>query len=295
MTPLPITAIIQARMTSTRLPGKVLREIAGQPMLARVVERARRSKWLDRVIVATTEQPADDDIADFCDRRGYDCFRGSLHDVLDRCYQAARSLEAGVIVRITADCPLTDPGLIDETIAAFLGFGKEGKADLRLWKPLPENFEFPFDFAANRLPPPWKRTYPIGLDIEVCSFPALERAWKEADQAYHREHVMPYIYELERSRHYRSLEEAGRDEALPPGFFRVLLLNHERDYGHLRWTVDTPADLEVVRKIFEYFGGENTFTWKEVLALYEQSPELAGLNAGVFHKDYRETDSSKDV
>jgi spore coat polysaccharide biosynthesis protein SpsF len=292
MFPHPITAIIQARMTSTRLPGKVLREIAGQPMLMRVVERVKRSKWLDKVIVATTDQPADDDIAEYCESRSYDCFRGSLNDVLDRSYQAALSVKAGILVRITADCPVIDPGLIDETVSAFLGFEKGSEVEPGIQMPLPGNFVSPFDFAANRLPPPWKRTYPIGLDIEVCTFQSLERAWKEADQAYHREHVMPYLYELERSRHYRSLEDARRDEELPPGFFRVLVLDHDPDYGHLRWTVDTPADLEVVRKIYEYFGGGDTFTWKEALALYDHSPEMASLNAGVLHKDYRETDSS---
>jgi spore coat polysaccharide biosynthesis protein SpsF len=294
MTISPITAIVQARMTSTRLPGKVLRDIAGQPMLARVVERTRRAKWLDRVIVATTHLPADDDIADFCERRRYECFRGSLHDVLDRCYKAAKSVNAGIIVRVTADCPLADPGLIDDTVSAFLGFEGGSKIDPGIKKPLPDDFDFPLDFAANRLPPPWKRTYPIGLDIEVCTFASLERAWQEAEMTYHREHVMPYLYELERSRHYRSVEEVKRDMDIPAGFFRVLLLDHDSDYGHLRWTVDTPADLEVVRKIFEYFGGDDTFSWKDVLALYEQSPELRAFNAGVFHKDYRETDYTKD-
>lgn len=277
-------------MTSTRLPGKVLREIAGQPMLARVVERTRRSILVERIIVATTNQTADDDIAEFCERRGYEYYRGSLQDVLDRCYRAALSLQAGVIVRITADCPLIDPDIIDETLSAFLGLGLRGTAEKVPFRPIVDDFRFPFDFAANRLPPPWKRTYPIGLDTEVCTFSALERAWKEADKPHHREHVMPYLYEEERSRHYLSLEEMAQDNEIAPDFFRVLLVNHTPDYGHLRWTVDTPADLEVVRKIFEYFGGEDTFTWKDVLALYEQTPELAGLNAGIRHKHYNESD-----
>jgi spore coat polysaccharide biosynthesis protein SpsF len=283
-----MVGIIQARMSSNRLPGKVLRDIAGEPMLARVVERTLRSEWLDRVIVATTDQAADDDIVDFCSRRGYDCFRGSLHDVLDRFYQAALAAQASIIVRITADCPLIDPGLIDEAVSAFIGFGDGNKAELKRLKPLPVDARYPFDFAANRLPPPWTRTYPIGLDIEVCSFQALERAWKEADQPHHREHVMPYLYEQERSKHYRSIEDAAQDDDIPAGFFRVLLLDHDPDYGHLRWTVDTPADLEVLRKIFLNFDGQDTFGWKDVISLYEKSPELLSLNADVLHKHYRE-------
>jgi spore coat polysaccharide biosynthesis protein SpsF len=173
-------------------------------------------------------------------------------------------------------------------ISAFLGFKDRERPQPKQLKPLPADFEIPFDFAANRLPPPWTRTYPIGLDIEVCSFTALERAWKEADQPYQREHVMPYLYELERSRHYRSVLEAAQDKGIPPDYFRVLILDHEPDFGHLRWTVDTPADLEVVRMIFEYFGSQDNFSWKDVLALYENSPELLSLNAGVLHKNYRE-------
>src|SRR5512133_3030988 len=142
-----VVAIVQARMSSSRLPGKVLLDLAGQPMLARVVERARRSRRIDQVAVATTTDPSDDPVEAFCRERGYACVRGSMHDVLDRYYQAARQLQAGVIVRLTADCPLVDPGLIDETVQAF--------------------HREEVDFACNRLPPPFTRTYPIGLDVEV--------------------------------------------------------------------------------------------------------------------------------
>lgn len=129
-----IVAIIQARMGSSRLPGKVLLDIAGQPMLAWVVERTRQAKTVDEVVVATTTDPADDAVAALCQRRGYAYFRGSLYDVLDRYYQTAKTYCAEAIVRITADCPLIDPNLIDRTIQEFLRAG--------------------VDFAANRLPPP---------------------------------------------------------------------------------------------------------------------------------------------
>ena len=160
-----IVALIQARMSSSRLPGKVLMDITGEPMLSRVVERTRLAAQVNQVVVATTTDACDDTVADFCQAHAYPCFRGNLHDVLDRYYQAACTYAADAVVRITADCPVIDPGLIDEMITFFCAGNDESSA-------------LPYDFAANRLPPPWKRTYPIGLDLEMCTFTALERAWK---------------------------------------------------------------------------------------------------------------------
>ncbi len=279
-------AIIQARMASTRLPGKVLLDIAGQPMLVRVVERSRRAQTLDQVVVATTTDPSDDPIAALCAERGYPCTRGSQHDVLDRYYQTARRYQADIIVRLTADCPVMDPDLIDETVRALFGTN----ALLEHSETGNHEAQIVFDFAANRLPPPWGRSYPIGLDIEVCTFAALERAWAEAAQPYQREHVMPYLYEDERSVHFSSLQLIPPHPQAPPGFFRVLHLHHIPDYGTLRWTVDTAEDLELVRAIFSRFPGRDDFSWREVLALFEREPELAALNAGVRHKGYTDVD-----
>jgi spore coat polysaccharide biosynthesis protein SpsF len=256
-------AIIQARRTSTRLPDKVLLDIGGKPMLTRVVERTRRARLLDEVVVATSLDPIDTAIEDLCKEHGYPCFRGSLQDVLDRYYQAASLHRAQVVVRLTGDCPVIDPGLIDDLVRQFLG--DVGSVDREL------EFPFPYDFAANRLPPPWHRTYPIGLDAEVCTFQALERAWKEGSLPRHREHVMPYLY-----------EEEGR--------FRVLVLNHEPDYGTMRWTVDTPADLEFARQIYARFGNRDDFTWLDVLSLVQSEPQLAEINAQTLQKDYHETE-----
>jgi spore coat polysaccharide biosynthesis protein SpsF len=250
-----IVAIIQARMGSSRLPGKVLLDLAGEPMLVRVVERTRLAKTLDKVIVATTDQSTDDPVVDLCNDRDYPFYRGSQYDVLDRYYQAAKFYQATVIVRITADCPLIDPDVIDLTVQRFLEAG--------------------VDFAANRLPPPWTRSYPIGLDTEVCSMDALTRAWREADLPYQREHVMPYLYEQE-------------------GRFRVLKVDHEPDYGSMRWTVDTQEDLALVRKIFEYFNGVNTFSWLEVVDLINDSPDLVDLNASAQHKSVYDLDDRAD-
>jgi spore coat polysaccharide biosynthesis protein SpsF (cytidylyltransferase family) len=121
MVDLSTTSIVQARMASSRLPGKVLLDIAGQPMLVRVVERARRARRVSQTVVATTLDASDDPVERLCEERGYPCFRGSAHDVLDRYYQAARQFGAQIVVRITADCPVIDPVLIDEVVVALLG------------------------------------------------------------------------------------------------------------------------------------------------------------------------------
>jgi len=278
-------AIIQARMGSSRLPGKVLLDLAGQPMLQRVVERTRLAKTIHQVVVATTTEPSDDPVVELCAKLGYGCHRGSLYDVLDRYYQAARQFDANNIVRITADCPLIDPQVVDRTVQAF--FGKTTNEDIELSDSKPESGPTyqkskiinpqsaakvqPYDFVANRLPPPWGRTYPIGLDTEVCTFKALEAAWHEAKAKHQREHVMPFFYENLRR-------------------FRVLLVNHPENCGRLRWTVDTAEDLEALRQIYAHFPGRDDFSWLEVLALYQREPELARINAQVQHKNYQQVD-----
>jgi spore coat polysaccharide biosynthesis protein SpsF len=244
-------AIIQARMSSSRLPGKVLLDIGGEPMLVRVVERVRRARTVQAVGVATTSDPSDDPVAELCQQRGYPLWRGSQFDVLDRYFRAAQQFEADVIVRVTADCPVIDPQVIDHTVTSF--------------------FEAGVDFAANRLPPPVKRTYPIGLDTEVVTFAALERAWSEAAEKYQREHVMPYFYDQE-------------------GRFNIRVVHTDPDYGSLRWTVDTPQDLELVRRIFGHFDNRDDFSWLDVLALFEREPDLAQINASVRHKFGKEVD-----
>ena len=286
-----ILAIIQARYESSRLPGKVLRDIAGQPMLAWVVERTQRALTLDNVVVATTTKVSDDTIYSLCLERGYPCFRGSSQDVLDRYYQTAKAFDADIIVRITADCPLIDPHVIDQTVNAFLGL-HDSELGVKTTILSSENTDsatsksntqpatnksvvgpsgFPFDFSANRLPPPWGRTFPIGLDTEVCAYSVLEIAWKEANQKHHREHVMPYFYEH-------------------PERFRVLMVNNLEDFGSLRWTVDTKEDLQLIRLIVSRFPGQTDFSWLEVLKLFEREPALAQVNANVKHKHYLQVD-----
>ncbi|MRS03688.1 acylneuraminate cytidylyltransferase, partial [bacterium] len=144
-----IVAILQARMSSTRLPGKVLLDLGGRSVLSRMVERVRQSKLVTRVVVATTIDPSDEPIVKLCQDENIDVFRGSLPDVLDRYYQAATKYHADIVIRLTGDCPLIDADLIDQTIQALM----DQKAD----------------FSCNRLPPPFQRTYPIGLDVEACT------------------------------------------------------------------------------------------------------------------------------
>ena len=258
--PTRVIAIIQARMSSSRLPGKVLLDIAGEPMLARVIARASKATSLDQVLVATTTDASDDPVAACCDSMGISYTRGSLHDVLDRYYQAASQTEGDVIVRITGDCPVIDPVLIDNCINALL----KGS----------------FDFTCNRLPPPFTRTYPIGLDTEVCTFAALEKAWNEATETFHREHVMPYLYEGVQL----SAVSGGVSEGISPRGFKIAQLHHEPDYGTYRWTVDTSEDLEFMHQVYDRFRGRDDFMWQNVFELIQREPELAAINSSVRHK-----------
>lgn len=287
-------AIIQARMSSTRLPGKVLKDIAGKPMLQHVVERARQAKSIDEVLVATTRESSDDILGQYCQKQAIPSYRGSPLDVLDRFYQAAVEYQPQVVIRLTADCPLLDPDLIDLSVGAFLG--QDVNRD-----PMNPHFlqvdhslsAFPFDFVSNRLPPPWKRSLPIGLDVEVCSFTALQRAWQQADKPHQREHVMPYLYEgvVFSSPKISPGSEWYLEQGTSPLGFKVGLLNHNPDYGALRWTVDTPADLEFVRQVYSHIPGQTMFGWQQVLDLIEQHPELASINAEVKHKTAFDVDN----
>ncbi|MFA6239634.1 MAG: glycosyltransferase family protein [Candidatus Hydrogenedentales bacterium] len=166
-----IVTIIQARMGSTRLPGKVLLDIGGASMLARVVNRARRAALVDETVVATTDSADDDAVAKACSPLGVACFRGSVDDVLDRYYQAALAHRADAVVRITADCPAIDPQLIDDAVRLYLDHQP--------------------DYVSNGV----EGRYPRGLDVEVVSMEALAKTWREARPGYERIHVTPYLYD----------------------------------------------------------------------------------------------------
>ncbi len=237
----PIIGIIQARMGSTRLPGKSLLDLAGAPLLARVIERMQHCQTLDGLVLATTDQPEDAALVDLALDMGVAVYRGSVDDVLDRFVHAARLADAALIVRITADDPFKDPAVTDHAV--------------RLWLERPDQL----DYVSNTLEP----TYPEGLDIEVFTRDALERAAAEARLPSEREHVTPYIWKH-------------------PDRFRVLNFKHDRDLSHLRWTVDYPQDLAFARAVYErlYRPGQ-VFLMDDILALLEREPELARLNAGI--------------
>jgi len=240
-----ILAIVQARMGSSRLPGKALKDIQGRSMLARVVRRAQRSSLIDRLIVATTDKEADDAIASECKVLGVSVFRGSEDDVLDRYYQAAKAFSAEAVVRITSDCPLIDPDVIDRVVQVFLDNSP--------------------DYASNTI----ENTYPRGLDVEVFTFSALEKAWRNASRDFERVHVTPYIY-------------------LHPELFRKLSVTSEKNLSFYRWTVDTAEDLALVRAIYEKMGGDDHFSWRDVLELFEREPCLAELNRHIRQKSLEE-------
>ena len=261
-----VVAIIQGRMSSSRLPGKILADIAGQPMLQRVFIRTSRAAAVNETIFATTTDSSDDPVEEYCDFSGIRFTRGSLYDVLDRYYQAAKQAKADVVVRITADCPAIDPGLIDDVVNTLM----DGE----------------YDFVGNRLPPPWHRTYPIGLDVEACTFKVLAKAWKEAKEPQHREHAMPYLYESIELTH----QSRGLETGISPRGFKVALLHHTTDFGDYRWTVDTPEDLEFMRQVYSRFDGRDDFSWKDVLDLVHNEPKLMEINAGVKHKTLKDID-----
>lgn len=164
-----VVGILQARMSSTRLPGKVLLPIIGKPMLARQLERLKRCAALDQLVVATSDHQSDTSIEELCASENVPCFRGSLNDVLDRFTRCARSFGASHVVRLTGDCPLADPELIDELVE-FYSTRK-------------------VDYASNCRPP----SLPDGLDAEIFTIEALESAWLEAKDPFAREHVVPHI------------------------------------------------------------------------------------------------------
>ncbi len=236
-----IVAIIQARMGSSRLPRKVLMDLGGATVLDRVLNRLGRSELIHELLVATTVEPADDAIVEHCKRTGRKVFRGSEQDVLDRYYHAAKYIDADVAVRITSDCPVIDPDVTDATIRGF--------------------FDQHADYASNAL----VRTYPRGLDTEVMTVRALERAWRESTKPYQREHVTPYIYEN-------------------PSQFKLHGIENDVDCSQHRWTLDTPEDLQLLRAIYERFGGRDDFSWRQVLEVVQDDPSLANINRHVVQK-----------
>lgn len=233
-----VVAIIQARMGSSRRPGKTLADISGKPLIWHVVERTRASQTVDAVVLATTSEENDQQLLRIAEEYGILGYAGSLNDVLDRFYQAACLSHAEIIVRVTADDPFKDPQVIDRVVTCLL-----------------ENPEL--DYASNTIEP----TYPEGLDIEVFTFKALERAWNEARLTSEREHVTPYIWKN-------------------PEKFNILNLRHSHDLSSLRWTLDYEEDLQFTREIYDRLYHGQIFLMDEILGLLAREPHLLEINQG---------------
>lgn len=230
-----LAAIIQSRMGSSRLPGKTLADLHGKPMLEQLIERVRASRHVQEIVIATTTEPRDDVLVEFARARGLRFSRGSEQDVLDRFYQAAKQFGVDEIVRVTPDCPLMDPDVIDAVVEAHRSGG--------------------YEYTSNTV----RRTFPDGLDVEVFSFSALERAWREAARASEREHVTPYLR--------------------VPDRFRVGSVEGAEDLSSFKWSVDTDRDLAFMRAIYARLSASGrVFRWSEVLNLLKKEPALSAVN-----------------
>jgi spore coat polysaccharide biosynthesis protein SpsF len=239
-------AILQARMTSERLPGKVLADVAGRPMIEQQLRRLERCRRLDELVIATTTNADDEPLVALARRLGIRCFRGSEHDVLARYAGAAREARADVVVRLTSDCPLADAEEVDVVVAAL----EERRATC--------------DYASNGLEP----TLPRGLDAEALWRDVLERADRMATSEPAREHVTWFVYS-ER-----------------PELFALHAVRRPYDAADLRFTVDTEADLALVRRLYAELGlAERDVPLAETIAYVRAHPELAAINAHVRQKD----------
>ena len=236
-----IVAIVQARMGSTRLPNKVMKAIGGIPMIELLLTRLARAREVDQIIVATSVDKVNQPLVEHVHKLGYTCEQGSENDVLDRYVRAGKKHQADVVVRITGDCPLVDPELVDEAICNFKAAN--------------------VDYFSNTNPP----IYPDGLDIEVCTFKALEQSSQETSDPFDREHVTSY------------LRKSGK--------FKTAAMQHNLDLSALRWTVDEAADFAVIENVFQYFNPRTDFTWNEVLTLQSEQPELFNINQHIIRNE----------
>jgi spore coat polysaccharide biosynthesis protein SpsF len=242
-----VVSTIEARMRSSRLPGKVLRPVLGRPMLELLIERLRRARRVDEIVVATTESPADNAIEELTRRLGVGCFRGSEEDVLDRVLRTAQSVKADVIVEITGDCPLIDPGVVDRLVEVYLANQ--------------------YDYVANVL----KRTYPIGLDTQVFATAVLAEVASLTQDPADREHVSLYIYE-----HPQRYKLHNVESSLPKKYWDLrLTLDTPQDFEL------------IAAIYHELYPKNPAFTLDDVLRLLDRRPDLLALNAEIQDKPVR--------
>lgn len=236
-----IVTVIQARMSSTRLPGKVMLPILGKPLLIRMVERVKRAKFIGELVIATSTNPEDDKIEILCLENNLNFFRGHLTDLLDRHYQVGKFYNADAVVKIPSDCPLIDPQIIDDVIKYYITNSDK------------------YDYVSNLHP----ATYPDGNDVEVISFKALECAWKEAQKDFEREHTTPYIWENpDKFRIGNVVWETGFDYST----------TH-------RWTIDFDEDYQFIKRVYEeLYEQDYPFGLYDIINLLKQKPEIYEIN-----------------
>ena len=235
-----IAAIIQARMGSRRFPGKILKKVDGIPLLKTQCERVKKSRVLNKIIVATSDVPQDDVVEAFCLENEIECFRGEENDVLSRYYQCAKKNDVDVIVRMTADCPLVDTEIIDEVVRIYL--------------------EKNVDYASNTVPVE-SSTFPDGCDVEVFSFKALEKAYQNCRDLHDREHVTFYFW------------KHGNG-------FKTAQLTRKPDLSGYRFTVDYPDDFEVIEFVLNELDRRNIFgSLKEIVGIIEDNQQIKEKNS----------------
>ena len=235
-----VVTVVQARTGSSRLPNKIMMDILGKPLLIRMAERVQASLKKGLVIVATTTDNQDDIVEKLCKDYRLPCFRGDALDLLDRHYQAAKSVGAEIVVKIPSDCPLIDPKVIDQVLSYFL--------------------ESDFDYVSNLHP----ATYPDGNDVEAMTFEALEKAWKSAKRPLEREHTTPYIWEnADQFKIGNVTWETGLDYSM----------TH-------RWTIDYPEDFTFIKTVYEnLYPLKHDFGLEDVINLTRDHPEIFALNS----------------
>ena len=243
-----IVAIVQARMGSSRLPGKVMKEVCGKSILSHVISRISQCSLVDQVVVATTTNDEDDILIREADNLGVSSFRGSEDNVLSRYYHAASAYRADVVIRVTSDCPLFDPTILTEIVAVFLKKNSQARC---------------VDYLSNTL----DRTYPRGLDAEVLYFDVLKTAYQEADKNYEKEHVTPYVYQHAD----KFIVEQYRDA--------------DHDYSEYRWTLDTVEDFKFIETVYHaLWERTRLFQTADIYRLLERNPFILDINSHIEQK-----------
>ncbi|AYD40707.1 acylneuraminate cytidylyltransferase [Clostridium fermenticellae] len=241
-----VVCIMQARTGSTRLPEKVLKKVCGKIVLEHDVDRLKRVENIDKIVIATTKLEKDNAIVEEAKKLNITYFRGSEENVLSRYYYAAKENNADVVVRVTSDCPLIDSEITEKIIQYYLDNNAK------------------YDYVSNTI----DRTYPRGLDTEVFSFKALEKAFNEAENLRDKEHVTPYIWGNSR-------------------IFRLAQYKNDIDYSSFRWTLDTIEDFQLISSIYDklYFKKGNQFDMNDILNLYKKYPKLLKINEDISQKE----------